>query len=244
MKPDFKTPKPAAAAAAATISKAIKRERPASSDEELDRKKRVEPVNEIESKIKALPLAETEAVENTVADEYADDMDFSMLEDDENQFSEDVVAEKKVTAVPPKPTLAAPAPPKPLKSDADNFQSVLSNWENICNTNDGKADADDDLLSAVDVGESISQATGAKEIKFWLWDAWEDPIKFPGKVYLFGKTPSEQNPQEFRSVCITIENVDRCLYVLPRKQVRSAGDFCSTLHSRNKFGTFITFTDV
>ena len=58
-------------------------------------------------------------------------------------------------------------------------------------------------------------------MKFWFWDAWEDPSKHKGQLYLFGKVPvEEKRPTEFKSICVKIENVERCLYLLPRKYVR------------------------
>lgn len=230
MKPDLSKPK----ATIPTIPRAIKRERPTSPCDDRESKRKAESiaalqaeVKEMDTKITTLPIAAAteESTEPSAAiNGYTDDMDYSILEDDENQFGENQVDEKKEIAV-------AKTDNTKVKNNAENFETVLSTWESICK-NDDKNDDDDDLLSSVDVGESISQATGSKEMKFWFWDAWEEPVKFPGKVYLFGKTISEKNPKEFQSVCIKVENVDRCLYVLPRKRV--SGDcwpscYCSKM---------------
>lgn len=146
--------------------------------------------------------------ENIPVDDYHDDMDYSILEDDENQFN---MTETQQTVV--KAT-------EIIKKETENYKNLLSNWENICNTEN---DDDDQLLGSIDEATATQQMPnsidGKTSMKFWFWDAWEEPVKFPGKVFLFGKVQSEQNPNEYKSVCVTIENVERCLYVLPREEV-------------------------
>lgn len=132
-----------------------------------------------------------------------DDMDFSILEDEENQFEmETTITQKQDDA-----TIKA----KLKEKENENYANVLSNWEEC----EAQNDDDDELLGSVDVDIVEQKST----INFWYWDAYEDPIKLPGKVFLFGRMPLENNPKEFKSVCVTIENVDRCLYLLPRKYV-------------------------
>lgn len=50
---------------------------------------------------------------------------------------------------------------------------------------------------------------------FWL-DAYEDYFKHPGTVYLFGKVWIDSQNQHV-SCCATIKNIDRRLFLLPRK---------------------------
>lgn len=146
-----------------------------------------------------------------------DDMDFSMLDDDENQFdnNESNSAEMKLSESNAM-VKAAQIKAEILKKQETNYDNLLSSWENTY-SNDN--DEYDDLLSSIDVDEaSITNSVQNKStLRFWYWDAYEDPTKFPGKVFLFGRMPSENNPREFKSVCITVENVDRSLYLLPRK---------------------------
>lgn len=152
---------------------------------------------------------ETIAASPPVAEEYTDDMDFSILEDDENQFVSDNLKAEQL-----KKEIAA--------KELQNYESILSNWESIGNNENGDLDEDDALLGSIDADAMTSaddSASNKKTLKFWFWDAWEDPIKLPGKVFLFGRVPAVNNPNEFRSGCVTIENVERNLYVLPRKFV-------------------------
>lgn len=52
---------------------------------------------------------------------------------------------------------------------------------------------------------------------FWL-DAYEDPYTDPGVVFLFGKI-FEPVSKKYISCCVTVKNVPRRIYVLPRKNV-------------------------
>lgn len=59
-------------------------------------------------------------------------------------------------------------------------------------------------------------------MNFYYWDAWADQMKCPGEIYLFGKVEvpgKNKNIPEYQSICVHIENVDRCLYLLPRTHV-------------------------
>lgn len=152
---------------------------------------------------------ETSCIKNNDIDhnEFNDDMDFSMLEDDENQFSNDESTAEKANEL---------IKTGKIKEDLnESYANVLLNWEKNCKV-DNNVDDDDELLSTIDVDAFDEQTT----MKFWYLDAYEDPFKFPGKVFLFGRMPVETNVKEFKSVCVTVENVDRSLYLLPREYVR------------------------
>lgn len=60
----------------------------------------------------------------------------------------------------------------------------------------------------------------------WFWDAWEDPIKRPGQIFLFGKVAVDKTKNEYSSVCLKIDNVDRCVYLLPRQYVSKFRKIC------------------
>lgn len=173
--------------------------------------------------VKAEPV--TPSVANDVEmKEFDDDLDFSMLDDAENQFNEQTADTTTSTSVDSK-VKTEQIKADLLKKENENYAKLLFNWEN--NFSDEKDD-DDELLGSIDVDGTQASITntvdGKSSMKFWYWDAYEDPIKLPGKIFLFGKMVSDQNPKEFKSVCITVENVNRCLYLLPRKYV-SISDF-------------------
>lgn len=164
---------------------------------------------------------------NNITEFDDDDMDFSMLEDEENQFSQNMedTSVKKEVKTEPEPTKIEQRDAEQIKADLikkdnENYAKLLSNWEsNFTNENDD----DDELLGSIDVEAAqtaiTSSVDGKSTMKFWYWDAFEDPMKMPGKIFLFGKMASAENPKEFKSVCVTVEKVERCLYLLPRKYV-------------------------
>lgn len=171
--------------------------------------------NRLAEKVEIKSEPATPVIENSKIDlsEYQD-MDFSILEDDENQFGTDVASSAAQAEKSEKMKAEL------LKKESENFADLLSDWENICANEE---DADDELLSSIDIDVQKNALAGSvdekKLLRFWFWDAYEDPMRFPGKVFLFGKMPMENNPKEFKSVCVTVENVEKCFYLLPRKYV-------------------------
>lgn len=169
--------------------------------------------------VKAEPVTPSVANDVEMKELIDDDLDFSMLDDAENQFIEQATDTTTSTSVESK-VKTEQIKADLLKKENENYAKLLSSWEN--NFSDEKDD-DDELLGSIDVDGTQASITntvdGKSGMKFWYWDAYEDPIKLPGKIFLFGKMVSDQNPKEFKSVCITVENVNRCFYLLPRKYV-------------------------
>ncbi|KAJ8955593.1 hypothetical protein NQ318_001423 [Aromia moschata] len=82
----------------------------------------------------------------------------------------------------------------------DDLQAeFMSEWENIANE-DNEVEVDT-LLDKV--------------FRFYWWDAYEDPEKQRGVVFLFGKTYCERT-KSYISCCVAVRNIDRRLFVLPR----------------------------
>lgn len=79
-----------------------------------------------------------------------------------------------------------------------------------------------DIEMSVDSGEIplplTTNANKEEVFRFYWWDAYEDPYKQPGVVYLFGKVfvPSTKT---YCSCCLTVKNVPRRIYLLPRVHV-------------------------
>jgi len=86
--------------------------------------------------------------------------------------------------------------------------SKASSWQSDADlTSDVRIDAS--CLPLVDVnGESVLRL-------FWF-DAFEDHLKQPGIVFLFGKVWTESARQHV-SCCVIVKNVERCVYLLPRR---------------------------
>lgn len=58
-------------------------------------------------------------------------------------------------------------------------------------------------------------------MKMWMWDAWADQQKRPGEIFLFGKVLGNKGvgKADYQSICVQIENVEKCLFLLPREHV-------------------------
>ncbi|XP_052126861.1 DNA polymerase alpha catalytic subunit isoform X1 [Frankliniella occidentalis] len=70
---------------------------------------------------------------------------------------------------------------------------------------------------------------------FWL-DAYEDPFRQPGIVYLFGKVWIE-TAKSHVSCCVAVKNIDRRIYLLPREEQMD-------LKTKKSTGKPVSLTDV
>ena len=55
------------------------------------------------------------------------------------------------------------------------------------------------------------------KLRFYWFDAYEDPYNQPGTLYLFGKV-LVRKPDTFASCCVTVRGIERVMYVLPREK--------------------------
>uniref|UniRef100_A0A8C3G2R0 DNA polymerase n=1 Tax=Cyclopterus lumpus TaxID=8103 RepID=A0A8C3G2R0_CYCLU len=62
----------------------------------------------------------------------------------------------------------------------------------------------------------VEGAEGEQVFRFYWLDAFEDPYSKPGVVYLFGKVWIE-SAQSHVSCCVTVKNIERTMYFLPRE---------------------------
>ncbi|XP_030562454.1 DNA polymerase alpha catalytic subunit [Drosophila novamexicana] len=187
-----------------------------SDDEMLDRilqpksamlpNKKASPVTPAAVKVKQERVTETAAEQPRKKAREAtpelcpdNDLDFSCLDDDENQF--------ELAASKAQPELL-PASAGPPKQEAEDMSKLLSNWESICQM--------DDEFERSALASEAETAVGSDpgdvdQLRFWYWEAWEDAIKLPGEVFLFGRTP------DGKSICVRVQNINRVLYLLPRQ---------------------------
>jgi len=94
-------------------------------------------------------------------------------------------------------------------SDVKAFEeSKVSSWQSDIDPLP-EISIDASCLPLVDVnGESILRL-------FWF-DAFEDHLKQPGIVFLFGKVWAE-SAKQYVSCCVSVKNIERCVYLLPRR---------------------------
>ncbi|KAI4480651.1 hypothetical protein M0804_010204 [Polistes exclamans] len=69
----------------------------------------------------------------------------------------------------------------------------------------------------------IKNSAGEEIFRFYWWDAYEDFFKQPGTVFLFGKVyiPSTKT---YCSCCLTVKNIPRRIYLLPREYIKNSSD--------------------
>ncbi|KAK2584167.1 hypothetical protein KPH14_006597 [Odynerus spinipes] len=69
----------------------------------------------------------------------------------------------------------------------------------------------------------IKNSSGEQIFRFYWWDAYEDYFRQPGIVYLFGKVyiPATET---YYSCCLTVKNVPRRIYLLPREYIKGSTD--------------------
>ncbi|KAI8124623.1 DNA polymerase alpha catalytic subunit [Lucilia cuprina] len=152
-----------------------------------------------------------------------DDMDFSCLQDDENQFELEKTLSSASTATtkdksPTKssvkgttttasPSSAATSAKKSTPIDQEeDIQNLLSNWESIC-----QMDNFEEELTASTATSSEANGDSTENLRFWYWEAWEDSVRRPGEIFLFGRTA------DGKSICVRVEKIDRVVYLLPRE---------------------------
>ncbi|GFN73923.1 DNA polymerase, partial [Plakobranchus ocellatus] len=90
-------------------------------------------------------------------------------------------------------------------------------WENVGAT-DGQSSAAT-VSSDVQVDSSqlplVADSAGEQVLRFYWLDAFEDPFRHPGMVYLFGKVYMEK-AKSYVSCCVTVKNIERRIFILPR----------------------------
>ncbi|XP_032664334.1 DNA polymerase alpha catalytic subunit [Odontomachus brunneus] len=78
--------------------------------------------------------------------------------------------------------------------------------------------------NAIDLTEVTPQLVKTKDevevFRFYYLDAYENPFKNPGTVYLFGKT-YVPNHDMYCSCCVMVHCIPRRIYLLPRKYLRT-----------------------
>lgn len=172
--------------------------------------------------VKEKPAEVEETKDTEKLDIPDDDMDFSCFQDDDDEFEMEKTlgatsdAAKKSPAKPAATTTTAAAAKSPVAAkksspvnEEEDIQNLLSNWENICQMDN----FDEELTAASNATSSETSGDTTENLRFWYWEAWEDPLRRPGEVFLFGRTA------DGKSICVRVEKIDRVVYLLPREYV-------------------------
>uniref|UniRef100_A0AAQ5X1K7 DNA polymerase n=1 Tax=Amphiprion ocellaris TaxID=80972 RepID=A0AAQ5X1K7_AMPOC len=73
----------------------------------------------------------------------------------------------------------------------------------------------------------VEGADGEQVFRFYWLDAFEDPYSQKGVVYLFGKVWIE-SAESHVSCCVSVKNIERTMYLLPREYVSRTGEVSDT----------------
>ncbi|XP_321134.6 DNA polymerase alpha catalytic subunit [Anopheles gambiae] len=206
-------PQPAVVAAATSAPPTIKQE-PMTQPEP-----RTEEVKEL---VKAEPPSQ-EQLGGTVESHFLDDMD--------DDFAEMANVGEQVEGGPKK---ADDKKAEPAEQEEEIPKNLLNAWDSIFSGIE-----DGGKKGGTETGETGVEASGEAEcstetMKFWFWDAWNDPNKCQGELYLFGRI-SAGNGRDFQSICVHVQNVDRCMYLLARETHTETGAPVSMLDVYNEF---------
>ncbi|PIO77205.1 DNA polymerase [Teladorsagia circumcincta] len=80
---------------------------------------------------------------------------------------------------------------------------------------DGEATLDEPVVDVVAGSEAFYvKEDGQQMIRMYWLDAYEDPVKHSGTVYLFGRV--NVNGNKWASCCVTVKNIFRQVFFLPR----------------------------
>ncbi|KAI1278482.1 DNA polymerase alpha catalytic subunit [Halotydeus destructor] len=96
-------------------------------------------------------------------------------------------------------------------------------WEHSGQNNDFNSAFTVGLPSELSEELEFEGTKTEKHIKFFWYDAHENHFVTPGVVYLFGKVYMKQ-ADKYVSCCITVRNVERRIYLLPRTTLKSDPD--------------------
>ncbi|XP_063979720.1 DNA polymerase alpha catalytic subunit [Diachasmimorpha longicaudata] len=130
-------------------------------------------------------------------------------------------------------------------TDDEDIDNLLSNMEMLDHWN---LEADKLPHTAIQdpsgkISEDLSKvvttnSSGDSILKFFWLDASEDPYRQPGVVHLFGKVHLESS-NTYVSCCVTVKNIPRRIYVLPRETL-SSGEPNSMMNVYTEFNDYAT----
>ncbi|XP_017882054.1 DNA polymerase alpha catalytic subunit [Ceratina calcarata] len=147
---------------------------------------------------------------------HFDESDFTMdFKIDENEKSALPISKKNVEKEVSTPIKACETEQEEF--DIDSLNKVLEiEFETQMSDIEMSTDTTEELPLPLSSG-----ANNEDVFRFYWWDAYEDPYKQPGVVQIFGKVfvPSTK---EYCSCCVTVKNIPRRVYLLPRLYVKTS----------------------
>ncbi|PSN33885.1 DNA polymerase alpha catalytic subunit [Blattella germanica] len=98
-------------------------------------------------------------------------------------------------------------------------EKIPEAWETMAGSGISNGPKEPDIAS-VDLSQlpMVTTESGEKVLRLFWFDAYEEPYKQPGIVYLFGKVWIE-SAKTHVSCCVAVKNIQRRIYLLPREKV-------------------------
>ncbi|XP_049775564.1 DNA polymerase alpha catalytic subunit [Schistocerca cancellata] len=94
--------------------------------------------------------------------------------------------------------------------------NILAAWASMTDNIKQESEA-----AAVSISGSelplVTNGSNKEVLRFFWLDAYEEPFKQPGVVYLFGKV-FVQSAKTYVSCCVSVKNIERKIYLLPREE--------------------------
>ncbi|XP_071492723.1 DNA polymerase alpha catalytic subunit-like [Diadema antillarum] len=163
-------------------------------------------------------------IKKEVLEEDVDENDLNGLDDMEDlDFDEDDVKTE--------PNVVKPEVKEEEMEEEDSKATVQANINpEVCSTSGwetikGEVEEDEeDIKVNIQVDASTLPLTtnedGEQILRMYWLDAYEDPFKQPGTVFLFGKVWIKEAKSHV-SCCVAVKNIERCVYLLPREKRRN-----------------------
>ncbi|XP_065059619.1 DNA polymerase alpha catalytic subunit-like [Rhopilema esculentum] len=150
---------------------------------------------------------DNQAVKKEIKQELEEDFDLANDLDIQDDIDIDQIAEPKKTEAARREEI----------EDESDISGIRMTWEQVMEEN--KMEKGDEAFTNITVDSSqlpLTDVDGEKVLKFFMLDAYEDSYHQPGTVYLFGKVFVDSAASHV-SCCVTVKNIERRLFVLPRK---------------------------
>ena len=126
-----------------------------------------------------------------------------------------------------------PAADVPVKTEPLKQEIVPASWTMPTFVDEPKA-----LPDVFDKGTCPMVKVSDQEMfKMFYFDAYENTWNSPGTVYLFGKV--EVTEGKYTSACITVRNIPRTIFILPRDTHPDTGEEIKMLDLYNEFNDVI-----
>ncbi|KAK3094405.1 hypothetical protein FSP39_001308, partial [Pinctada imbricata] len=155
------------------------------------------------------------SVSSSIQDIKEDDSEMMQLNDadfEDDVPMADIKSEVKVEAM---------TSLKPRTQEVIPCETVSTGWQAY--KSEDQSDSTTDVQ--VDSLPLVANEKGEQVLRFYWLDAYEDQYNNPGTVYLFGKVWIE-SAKVYISCCVTVKNIERSLYILPRatRRCRKTGE--------------------